>query len=267
MTVPPWCGPEDPEPARPYFRELRRLRDQHQPPPPHPHPALHRHVQRLHRRHRRGQHLRPHRHRHLRQTQYPAHEAHAATPRGCTLRPHHPGARNASPASRQRAEDLPNHAPPTAAPTKPSSPSRRAPASRVRTPSPATSRTRPSHHRKKRSRSSGRARSHTLLLNVLLLRRQHSLRPERHRLTPIRAYLRRTHPASHSHTQSEIPSSPGYSRSSTQYPPPATPAIPQSRPPTRLLILFTFSIRMLWKCGVSRRTGSAATGPSGIVFG
>ena len=31
MTVPPWCGPEDPEPARPYFRQLRRLRDQQQP--------------------------------------------------------------------------------------------------------------------------------------------------------------------------------------------------------------------------------------------
>jgi hypothetical protein len=30
MTVPPWCGPEDPEPARPYFRELRRLRDEQQ---------------------------------------------------------------------------------------------------------------------------------------------------------------------------------------------------------------------------------------------
>ena len=26
MTVPPWS--EDPEPARPYFRELRRLRDE-----------------------------------------------------------------------------------------------------------------------------------------------------------------------------------------------------------------------------------------------
>ena len=31
MTVPPWCGPDDPEPARPYFRHLRRLRDQQQP--------------------------------------------------------------------------------------------------------------------------------------------------------------------------------------------------------------------------------------------
>jgi PLP dependent protein len=30
MTVPPWCTPEDPEPARPYFRELRRLRDEQQ---------------------------------------------------------------------------------------------------------------------------------------------------------------------------------------------------------------------------------------------
>jgi pyridoxal phosphate enzyme (YggS family) len=30
MTVPPWTGPEDPEPARPYFRELRRLRDEQQ---------------------------------------------------------------------------------------------------------------------------------------------------------------------------------------------------------------------------------------------
>jgi pyridoxal phosphate enzyme (YggS family) len=31
MTVPPWTGPEDPEPARRYFRQLRRLRDQQQP--------------------------------------------------------------------------------------------------------------------------------------------------------------------------------------------------------------------------------------------
>jgi PLP dependent protein len=30
MTVPPWCGPDDPEPARPYFRHLRRLRDEQQ---------------------------------------------------------------------------------------------------------------------------------------------------------------------------------------------------------------------------------------------
>jgi pyridoxal phosphate enzyme (YggS family) len=30
MTVPPWTGPEDPEPARPYFKELRRLRDEQQ---------------------------------------------------------------------------------------------------------------------------------------------------------------------------------------------------------------------------------------------
>ena len=30
MTVPPWTGPEDPEPARPYFQHLRRLRDQQQ---------------------------------------------------------------------------------------------------------------------------------------------------------------------------------------------------------------------------------------------
>ena len=30
MTVPPWTGPEDPEPARRYFRELRRLRDEQQ---------------------------------------------------------------------------------------------------------------------------------------------------------------------------------------------------------------------------------------------
>jgi pyridoxal phosphate enzyme (YggS family) len=30
MTVPPWTGPDDPEPARPYFRELRRLRDEQQ---------------------------------------------------------------------------------------------------------------------------------------------------------------------------------------------------------------------------------------------
>jgi pyridoxal phosphate enzyme (YggS family) len=30
MTVPPWTEPEDPEPARPYFRQLRTLRDQQQ---------------------------------------------------------------------------------------------------------------------------------------------------------------------------------------------------------------------------------------------
>ena len=30
MTVPPWCGPDDPEPARPYFRRLRELRDEQQ---------------------------------------------------------------------------------------------------------------------------------------------------------------------------------------------------------------------------------------------
>jgi PLP dependent protein len=36
MTVPPWTGQEDPEPARPYFRELRRLRDEQQ----RLHPAL-----------------------------------------------------------------------------------------------------------------------------------------------------------------------------------------------------------------------------------
>jgi PLP dependent protein len=36
MTVPPWTGPDDPEPARPYFRELRRLRDEQQ----RLHPAL-----------------------------------------------------------------------------------------------------------------------------------------------------------------------------------------------------------------------------------
>jgi PLP dependent protein len=36
MTVPPWTGPEDPEPARPYFRELRRLRDEQR----RSHPAL-----------------------------------------------------------------------------------------------------------------------------------------------------------------------------------------------------------------------------------
>src|ERR1700761_4991589 len=30
MTVPPWTGPEDPEPARPYFRQLRQLRDEQQ---------------------------------------------------------------------------------------------------------------------------------------------------------------------------------------------------------------------------------------------
>jgi pyridoxal phosphate enzyme (YggS family) len=30
MTVPPWTGPEDPEPARPYFRRLRELRDAQQ---------------------------------------------------------------------------------------------------------------------------------------------------------------------------------------------------------------------------------------------
>ena len=30
MTVPPWTGPEDPEPARPYFQHLRRLRDEQQ---------------------------------------------------------------------------------------------------------------------------------------------------------------------------------------------------------------------------------------------
>jgi PLP dependent protein len=30
MTVPPWTGPDDPEPARPYFRQLRELRDQQQ---------------------------------------------------------------------------------------------------------------------------------------------------------------------------------------------------------------------------------------------
>jgi PLP dependent protein len=30
MTVPPWTGPDDPEPARPYFRHLRELRDQQQ---------------------------------------------------------------------------------------------------------------------------------------------------------------------------------------------------------------------------------------------
>ncbi|HEX4650465.1 MAG TPA: YggS family pyridoxal phosphate-dependent enzyme [Granulicella sp.] len=30
MTVPPWTGPDDPEPARPYFRRLRELRDQQQ---------------------------------------------------------------------------------------------------------------------------------------------------------------------------------------------------------------------------------------------
>ncbi len=30
MTVPPWTGPEDPEPARPYFRRLRELRDEQQ---------------------------------------------------------------------------------------------------------------------------------------------------------------------------------------------------------------------------------------------
>src|SRR5271156_2270004 len=30
MTVPPWTGPDDPEPARPYFRRLRQLRDQQQ---------------------------------------------------------------------------------------------------------------------------------------------------------------------------------------------------------------------------------------------
>jgi PLP dependent protein len=36
MTVPPWTGPDDPEPARPYFRRLRELRDQQQ----RLHPAL-----------------------------------------------------------------------------------------------------------------------------------------------------------------------------------------------------------------------------------
>jgi len=30
MTVPPWTGPDDPEPARPYFRHLRELRDAQQ---------------------------------------------------------------------------------------------------------------------------------------------------------------------------------------------------------------------------------------------
>jgi pyridoxal phosphate enzyme (YggS family) len=30
MTVPPWTEPEDPEPARPYFQHLRRLRDEQQ---------------------------------------------------------------------------------------------------------------------------------------------------------------------------------------------------------------------------------------------
>jgi PLP dependent protein len=30
MTVPPWTGPDDPEPARPYFRRLRELRDAQQ---------------------------------------------------------------------------------------------------------------------------------------------------------------------------------------------------------------------------------------------
>jgi hypothetical protein len=30
MTVPPWTGPDDPEPARPYFRRLRDLRDEQQ---------------------------------------------------------------------------------------------------------------------------------------------------------------------------------------------------------------------------------------------
>jgi pyridoxal phosphate enzyme (YggS family) len=30
LTVPPWTGPEDPEPARPYFRQLRQLRDEQQ---------------------------------------------------------------------------------------------------------------------------------------------------------------------------------------------------------------------------------------------
>lgn len=30
MTVPPWTGPDDPEPARPYFRRLRELRDRQQ---------------------------------------------------------------------------------------------------------------------------------------------------------------------------------------------------------------------------------------------
>jgi pyridoxal phosphate enzyme (YggS family) len=30
MTVPPWTGPDNPEPARPYFRRLRELRDQQQ---------------------------------------------------------------------------------------------------------------------------------------------------------------------------------------------------------------------------------------------
>jgi pyridoxal phosphate enzyme (YggS family) len=30
MTVPPWTGPDDPEPARPYFRRLRQLRDEQQ---------------------------------------------------------------------------------------------------------------------------------------------------------------------------------------------------------------------------------------------
>lgn len=29
MTVPPWCTPETAETARPYFQQLRRLRDQH----------------------------------------------------------------------------------------------------------------------------------------------------------------------------------------------------------------------------------------------
>ena len=64
MTVPPWS--EDPEPARPYFRELRRLRDQSLARFPDSHATLYGYVERLHRSHRRGQHLRSHRHRHLR---------------------------------------------------------------------------------------------------------------------------------------------------------------------------------------------------------
>ena len=65
MTVPPWS--EDAETARPYFQQLRRLRDELQPKHPDTDRALHGHDQRLPRRHRRGLDDRPHRHGHLRQ--------------------------------------------------------------------------------------------------------------------------------------------------------------------------------------------------------
>ena len=68
MTVPPWTGPRRPRARPPLLPPPPRASRRPAAPPPHPHPALHRHVERLHRRHRGGQHLRPYRHRHLRQT-------------------------------------------------------------------------------------------------------------------------------------------------------------------------------------------------------